>query len=204
MRFTLEEQLPGKRRFDITGNASSVRIFNGTKGWKVRGRNNSLPEVEPFTDLENQFELEAPDVGGPLISFHRQKRSIALLGHDTLDGHDCYVLGVTLPSGARQMVWVDMTTYLEQRLDRPSYSRDGKAGMVSMYYRNYRDQGGLQIPTLWEIGAGSASGMKPDRLVIERLGINPEIAATRFTQPPSPPHTHEITITPPMPSGMPH
>ncbi len=196
--FSLEEKRPNKTRFDVISSQPSVRIFNGSKGWKVRPRNDGMPEVEAFSPFEERFAREAPGLGGPLITFRSQMRPIILLGRDRIEGRDCYVLGVTLPSGGRESVWVDAETFLELRLDRPTYTRDGKAGMVSVYYRDYKGQGGLQVPTVIEIGG--AGDRKPDRLVIERLAINPDIAESRFERPPSAPHSHEIVI-PAMPPG---
>ncbi len=194
VKFSLEEKRPAKTRFDIIGAQPSVRIFNGTKGWKVHSRNDGLPDVEAYSAFEERFAREAPGLGGPLITFRSQNRPIALLGRDQVEGRDCYVLGVTLPSGGRQTVWVDAESFLELRFDRPTYTRDGKAGMVSVYFRNYRIQGGLQVPTVLEIGGGGGGDKKPDRLVIERLAVNPDIGESRFAKPPSPPHSRQITL----------
>lgn len=202
VKFSLEEKRPNKTRFDIISSQPSVRIFNGSKGWKTHVRNDGMPEVESYSPLEERFAREAPGLGGPLITFRSQNRPIVLLGRDQIEGHPCFVLGATLPSGARETVWVDAQTYLELRLDRPSYTRDGKAGMVSVYFRDYKIQGGLQVPTVLEIGGGG--DRKPDRLVIERLAINPDISESRFARPPSPPHSHEITIPAlPLPAAPP-
>lgn len=192
VRFSLEEKRPNKTRFDIISAQPSVRIFNGTRGWKVRSKSNGLPEVEAYSDFEDRFAREAPGLGGPLITYRSQNRPIALLGRDQLEGRDCYVLGVSLPSGGKQTVWVDAETFLELRFDRPTYGRDGKAGMVSVYFRDYKIQGGLQVPTVLEIGGGN--NPHPDRLVVERLAVNPDINEQRFAKPPSPPHSHEINI----------
>lgn len=200
VRFSLEEKRPGKERFDILSGQPSVRIFNGSKGWKVRSRQDGMPDVDTFSPLEERFAREAPGLGGPLIAYRQQNRRFVLLGVEALEGRDCYRLGVSLPSGGQQVVWVDAETFLETRFDRPSYSRDGKVGTVSVYYRNYQSQGGLQIPTVQEIGS---SGATSSRLVIERMALNPDIKEARFARPPSPPHSREITIpaSPPSPMG---
>lgn len=203
LKFSLEEKRPNKTRFDIISTQPSVRIFNGTHGWKMASRNDGPPRVEAYSDLEDRFAREAPGLpglGGPLISWREQGRPIVLVGRDRIEDRDCYVLAVTLLTGGRQTVWVDAETFLELRFDRPTYGRDGRPGMVSVYFRDYKIQGGLQVPTVVEIGGGA--GHKPDRLVIERLAINPEINEQRFTRPPSPPHSHEITI-PAMPAAPP-
>lgn len=194
LAFSLEEVWPNKTRFDILGAHGSQRIFNGSKGWTVHQREDGLPEVEPYSALEERYARESPTLAAPLISYRRQMREVRLLGHDMIDGLDCYRLGVRLPSGAMQFVWVDTQSYLERRFDRPTYSRDGKPGMVTVRYRDYQAQGGLQLATTLEIGGAAAA--HPDRLVIERVAVNPEIAETRFTKPAAPPHRHEITLMP--------
>jgi len=201
VKFSLEEVRPNKTRFDIISAHPSARVYNGSKGWKVHSRNDGPSEVESFSPLEERFEGEAARMGGPVLTFREQGDHFTLQGMDTIDGVECYRLGVTLRSGTQESIWVDAHTFLELRYDRPTYSRDGRQGMVSVYYRNYQAQGGLQLPTVVEIGAGTSG--KPDRLVVERVAINPEIADTRFLRPPSPPHSHEVTLPPMAPAGMP-
>ncbi len=200
VRFSLEEVRPNKSRFDIISAHPSQRIFDGKKGWSVHQKETGFPDVEPFSELEEKFAREEPGLGGPLITYRNQHTPLALLGRDGIEGRQCYRLGARVPSGALQLVWVDAETFLEVRFDRPTYSRDGHPGMVSLYYRDYKEQGGLKVPTVLEIGAGG-SDAKPDRLVIERVAINPEISDARFAKPPTPPHKSEITIPPSMPQA---
>lgn len=194
LKFSLEEKRPNKTRFDLIGAQPSARVFNGMKGWKTHSRNDGPPEVESYSQFEERFAREAPGFGGPLIAYREQRRQFTLLGIDPIEGRDCYRLGVVLPAGGQQTIWVDAQTFLEARFDRPTYTREGKVGTVSVYFRNYQTQGGLQLPTVFEIGAGGTG--KPDRLVIERVAINPDISESRFLRPPAPPHSREVTLPP--------
>lgn len=198
VRFSLEEVRPNKSRFDIISAHPSQRIWDGKKGWSVHQKETGFPEVDPFTELEERFAREAPGLGGPLISYRTQNVPLAVLGQDQIEGHRCYRIGARMPSGAVQLVWIDAETFLELRFDRPTYSRDGRAGMISVYYRDYKAQDGLTVPTVLEIGGGNGN-TKPDRLVIERLAINPEISDARFYKPPTPPHKSEIVVPPSLP-----
>ena len=179
LSFQLQEKRPDKSRFEITEPSQrSVRVFNGVSGWKVRPGQDGRPEVKPFTAQETRFARDASGLEGPLIDYRSRGSKVALEGIDQLDGHKTYRIAVRIASGEVQTVWIDAKTFLETRYDRTAYDPQGPKGQVSVRYRDYKAVEGLALPSVFEING--AAGNKPDRMVIEKVALNPPIDEREF------------------------
>jgi len=154
MPFILEQKRPNKTHFEIKSpTQAGVRIFDGTHGWKLRSTRNGMPELRPFTDDEQRFALNSPVIESPLMEYQAKGIDIALDGIDEVEGHKTFRLNVTLPSSERQHVWIDAQTFLDIKSDRQSRNSLGITGTVVMFYRDYREVQGLQIPFVIESGS---------------------------------------------------
>lgn len=196
--FMLEVKRPNKSRFEITAPSQrSLRVFDGTHGWTMHAGEDGIPRLDEFTAQEVRFARDAAGLEGPLIDVRARDATVELAGLDELEGHRAYHLAVKTASGDAQQVWVDAATFLEIRYDRTTYSARGTPGSVSVFYREYQPVEGLQLASVIEIGAGT--GRKADRMVIERVALNPSIDDRQFTRPPAAPHRPEVTVRPPTP-----
>jgi hypothetical protein len=74
--------------------------------------------------------------------------------------------------------------------------------VVQLRYRNYQTFGGVTLPMTIETGAATTKGA--DRMVIQRVSINPPLDDRRFTRP-HVPGSNVVTIAPPpqRPSPLP-
>jgi hypothetical protein len=193
MPFVLQQKRPDKTRFELTGvSQKSLRVFDGAHGWKVRPASDGSPDVEAYTPQEVRFAQGEPVIDGPLIDYQAKGIAVTLQGVEEVEGHKAYRLNLKLASGERNDVWIDTQTFLDIKYDRRSYSSHGVPGTVSVLYRNYKDIGGLQIPSVLEIGTGS--GKVPDKMVIEKIALNPPVEDRMFTRPGRPSRRHMVTI----------
>lgn len=192
MAFTLEQKRPNKTRFEINGAGTrSMRIFDGAHGFRVRARREGGPDIQPYSPEELKFARDSQAIDGPLIDYQAKGSTVRLVGREKLENDNTYHLAVQFASGEAQDVWVDARTFLEVRIDRPSYSSAStggafavRTGSVPVYYRNYKSFDGLQIPTLIEIGAGT--GRSSDKMQIERVALNMTIDDRQFQRPGTP------------------
>ena len=177
--FQLKEKRPGKSRFEITEPSQrSIRVFNGVGGWKMKLGPDGRPDIKPLTEQEVKFARAAPGLEGPLVDYQARGSTLALEGTEELEGRRCYRIGVTLATGDHQTVWIDAQSFLESRFDRTTYGPAGPKGTVTVRYRDYKELEGLALPSVMEI-SGAAAG-KPDRMVIERVALNPPIEEREF------------------------
>lgn len=191
--FVLELKRPNKTRFEITAlNQVAVRVYDGTHGWKLRPSRNGKPDLQPYTPDEQKFAHEEQVIDGPLIDYQAKGIAVGLEGVDEIEGHKAYRLNVRLPSGASHRIWVDAETFLDIKYDRETRNAIGQPATISVFYRNYHSVEGLQIPAIIETGVGAPQ--PTNKLVIEKIALNPPMEDWRFAKPGSQGRNNAITI----------
>jgi outer membrane lipoprotein-sorting protein len=179
--FTLSLERPNKMRFEISAmRERTLRIFDGTHGWKLRPAKGRA-EVQPYTEEEVRFAQSGPGLDGPLIDSAEKGSAVSVVGIDEIEKREAYHLLVRTAAGESQHVWVDTKTLLDIRYDRPAGGPAGASRTVSVVYRDYRATDGLMIPSIIETGV--APGVPPDRMVIERVVLNPSLSDQTFRNP---------------------
>jgi outer membrane lipoprotein-sorting protein len=181
--FQLELKRPGRTRFEINSETGkSVRIYDGTQGWKLRRNAAGQPEVVPYTADDLVFARGGQIIDGPLMDYAAKAGAIAAAGVAPLEGRSAYVLNAKLPNGDTGRVWVDTETFLELRADRVVHNAAGQTVTATVYYRDYRTFQGIKIPVIIETAA--AADKPGDKLVIEKVAVNPPIDDKTFARPP--------------------
>lgn len=182
LSFVLQQKRPNMTRFETSTLAEkSMRIFDGTRGWKVRPNRDGGLDAQPFSPQDLQFARQAQGIDGPLIDYQAKGNTVDFGGVESVEGHKAYRLHVKLPSGDLHDVWIDAKTFLDLKYDRVSYGPTGAPTTVSVMYRNYQTVDGIQVPSTLEIGGGPNTA--PARLVIEKIALNPPLDAKAFAKP---------------------
>ncbi len=166
----------------------AVRIFDGKLGWRLRPTSTGLPEVKEYTDEEISYARDAGGLDGPLVDFKAKGISVVLEGTEDVEGHTAYRLGLTLPSGRKRSDWIDAHSFLDLKYQREMHDGQGRAGVVTVYLRNYQVVEGLTMPFIIETGNGA--GRDSDRMVIEKVELNPSLPDNKFTKPVVPTGRH--------------
>jgi outer membrane lipoprotein-sorting protein len=182
--FLLEQQRPHSTRFEIlTEGQKSIRVYDGSGGWRMRATPGGPPELKPYTDEEMKYVRGAPLIEGPLMDSAVKGGRFTLLGVDTVGDRQAYVLDIKVPSGGMQRVWVDSETFYELRHDREYRNSAGQPAVASVFFRDYRAFEGLMLPVVIETGV--VDGQAAHQLVIERVALNPALDKEIFTRPKS-------------------
>ena len=180
--FILEMKRPNKTRFEIKAqNQTDARIFDGTHGWKIRPGKNGMPELQPYTTAELKFAQDWPGIDGPLIDYKAKGITVSLDGIDQVEGNKAYRLNIKMSSGTQHHLWIDAKTFLDIKYDRESKNAFGQTGIVSVFFRNYHKVEGLQIPLTLE--SGSAISKTTDKMIIDRIALNPTLKDSVFAKP---------------------
>jgi len=189
--FVMQIQRPNRTRFEIKERFEQyTRIFAGDHGWKVHPGTNGQPTVTSFSKEELEFSRDEFPLDGPLIDYAAKGVTASLDGIDLIDGRKAYRLSLRLASGAERKVWIDIETNLELRYDRPATSPIAPGRPVATFYGGYLSADGLKIPSAITSSAApdAAQRQAADRLVIDRVEINPKFDAQTFLPPPTPMH----------------
>jgi hypothetical protein len=185
--FVMTLKRPNLTRFELKEQFNSfTRIFDGTHGWKLRPGADGRPETKAFSPEEVKFARTEFVVDGPLIDYQAKGVTADLDGIDTVDGRKAYRLSLKLPSGGERKVWIDTKTNLDIRHDRPATNPLKPGAPVSVYYRNYADADGVQVARSIETGVDAGGAVAGDKLVIDRVLVNPKLDDGTFAPPVTP------------------
>ena len=189
--FLMELARPDKMRFELqVGGKTALQVYDGANGWKLRPYLNRL-DVEPYTADEMKAASMNSDLDGPLVDYAAKGTRIESDGIEKVEGRDTYKLKLTLKSGAVTHVWVDAQTFLETKVEGQPRRLDGTDHPVEVYYRDYRNVNGLQVPFVLETrvlpvtrtAMGRDTPVPPEKTLIEKVEINPKFDAGLFSKP---------------------
>jgi hypothetical protein len=190
--FLMELARPHKMRFELQFKGqTALQVYDGANGWKLRPYLNRL-EVEPYTADEMKAASIGSELDGPLIDYAAKGTRVESDGIEKVEGRETYKLKLTLKSGDVTHVWVDAKTFLETKIEGQPRRLDGVYHPVEVYYSDYRNVNGLQIPFVLETRvlpvAKNAMGLMdtpvpPEKTLIEKVVINPKFDAGLFSKP---------------------
>ena len=190
--FLMELARPRKMRFELQfAGQTALQVYDGVNGWKLRPYLNRL-EVEPYTSEEMKAASVQSELDGPLVDYAAKGTRIESEGIEKVEDRDAYKLKLTLKSGDVTHVWVDAQTFLETKIEGQPRRLDGIYHPVEIYYRDYRNVDGLEIPFVLETRVlpvtKTAAGLRdtpvsPERTTIEKVVINPKFDAGLFSKP---------------------
>jgi hypothetical protein len=173
---------PDATRFEVVvQNQRSVRIFDGHRGWKQRPGGESGVELTDYTPEDVRAALDSGGLDGPLSGYKAKGVQLELQGAELIEQRKAWKIKVTFPSGDVQWHWIDADNYHDLRYDREVRNAMGTRGIVSVYFRNYQAIEGVTLPLLIETQA--PAGQAPNRMIIERVAINPTLNADTFERP---------------------
>jgi hypothetical protein len=175
-----ENKRPDKVRQEfILQGLAQVSAYDGKIGWQVnpfQGRKD--PELLSADDTKD-LQIAA-DIDGPLVNY-REKGSVAeLVGHDSVEGTDCYKIKLTLKNGDVRTYYLDADSYMVIKLETQTTIR-GSLQERETYYGDYEKVDGIYFP----FSSESAQKDQPDRvqIVLDKLELNVPLDDSRFTVP---------------------
>jgi outer membrane lipoprotein-sorting protein len=182
--FGVELKRPLKMHMLLTvQNKTMVRVFDGVQGWAnnpFAGKTD--PESMSDEDLKNISE-EA-DFDGPLVDNAKKGNKVDLVGKDRVEDKDVWRVKLETKSGDVRYYLFDAQTFLLLKWEGKRRA-EGKEFPVESYFRDYRSVEGLKFS--FQIDSGSSATDLTQKLVIDKIELNPEIPDSEFTKPAAPP-----------------
>jgi outer membrane lipoprotein-sorting protein len=173
-----------RMEFVIQGMAQ-VRAYDGKTGWQLNpfgGRR----EAELLSEDDMKELVVEADIDGPLVDYKEKGHSAELMGHDSVEGTDCYKVQLTLKNGDIRTYYLDSDSYLELKLETRTFIR-GAPRESETYYGDYEQVDGIYFPFAIEQGQKG----DPDRVrfTVEKVEINPPVDDALFSKPAAKPAT---------------
>ena len=176
----LENKRPDKVREElILQGLTQVSAYDGKTGWQVnpfQGRKD--PELLSADDTKD-LQVDA-DLDGPLVDYKSKGSTAELVGHDSVEGTDCYKIKLTLKNGDVRYYYLDADSYMVIKLETQTMIR-GSLQEGETYYGDYEKVDGVYYPFAFESGQKD----QPDRqqFSVEKVEVNAPLEGARFTVP---------------------
>ncbi len=179
-QFVEEAKRPLKiRQEQIIQGMAGVDAYDGKTAWRVapwEGRKD--PDLISADD--RKYLLEAADIEGQLIDYKNKDHQAEYVGHDSVEGTDCYKIKLTLASGDVRYYYIDADTFLELKIEDEVKVR-GTVRYTETYYGDYEKVDGMFFPMAIEMGGKGET--ERAKMTVDKIDVNQPIPDARFAMP---------------------
>ena len=178
--FTMEKSRPNKFRMDFTFQGmTGTQAYDGKTGWMVMpfsGKKDPEPmPAEALKEMEEQADFD-----GPLVDWKAKGHTVELVGKEDVEGTSAHKLKATLKNGNVITYYIDAETFLVLKEESKRMIRGTETEGESSV-GDYKQVEGLTMPFAIEMGAKGSQ--QKQKLVTEKIDINPKFEDARFVMP---------------------
>lgn len=158
---------------------SQVRAYDGATAWQINpfeGRRE--PELLSADDSKD-LQIDA-DIDGPLVNYKEKGYKAELVGHDSVEGTDCYKIKLTLKNGDIRYYYLDTDSFLELKLETQTSIR-GTIQENETFYGDYEEVNGIYYPFAFE--TGQKGGTDRVKFTVEKVEQNVPLDDSIFSMP---------------------
>lgn len=175
-----ENKRPDKVREEIIiQGLAQVQAYDGKTGWQISpfsGRKD--PELLSQDDLKS-LVVDA-DLDGPLVDYKEKGHKAELVGHDSVEGTDCYKVKLSMKNGDVRYYYLDADSFLELKLEVQTTIR-GALQESELYFGDYEQVNGIYYPfAVEQAQKGSATR---SQISVEKIEQNVPIEDSHFAMP---------------------
>ena len=175
-----ENKRPGKVREEfIVQGMAQIQAYDGKTGW----------QISPFSgrkdpDLLSQDDMKSlivdGDIDGPLVDYKEKGHKAELVGHDSMEGTDCFKIKLSMKNGDVRYYYLDTDSYLELKVEVQTTIR-GALQESELYYGDYEQVNGIYYPFAVEQAQKGSSSRQ--QLSVEKIEQNVDLDDALFTMP---------------------
>lgn len=178
--YVQENKRPDRVREEaIIQGLAQVQAYDGKVGWQISpfgGRKD--PELMSQDDTKT-LVVDA-DIDGPLVDYKLKGHKAELVGHDSVEGTDCYKVKLSLKNGDVRYYFLDSDSFLELKIENQSSIR-GTVQYTETYFGDYEQVNGIYYPFAVETGdKGSDSRIK---FAVDKIEQDVSLDDAHFSMP---------------------
>jgi hypothetical protein len=175
-----ETKRPDKVReeFAIQGLAQ-VQAYDGKVAWQINpfeGRKD--PQLMSAEDAKGLI-VDA-DIDGPLVDYKAKGHKAELMGHDSVEGTDCYKVRLSMKNGDVRYYYLDADSFLELKMEVQTTVR-GTLQESETYFGDYEQVNGIYYP--FAVEQAQKGSQQRQKLSVEKIEINIPVDDSRFVMP---------------------
>lgn len=197
--FFVELKRPLKMHMQMTlQNLTVIRVYDGKSGWANNPFAGKI-NPDPMTEEDLRNISEEADFDGPFVDYRQKGNQVELVGKDKVEDKDVWRLRLTTKKGDVRYYSVDAGSFLLLKWEGKRQA-EGKEFPVESYFRDYRDVNGLKFA--FEVDSGSSVTNLTQKLVINKIELNPQLPDSDFAKPAAPTENAAPAPTPSAPPGL--
>jgi len=164
---------------------TQVQAYDGKTGWQISPFNGRKdPELLSQDDLKS-LAVDA-DMDRPLMEYKEKGHRAELVGHDSMEGTDCFKIKLSMKNGDVRYYYLDADSYLELKVEIQTTIR-GALQESELYYGDYEQVNGIYYPfTVEQAQKGSSSRTQ---ISVEKIEQNVPLEDAVFSMHASKPET---------------
>jgi outer membrane lipoprotein-sorting protein len=164
---------------------TQVQVYDGKGAWQIDPFGGRREPMLMSQDDAKSLVIDA-DIDHPLVDYNQKGHKAELLGHDSVEGTDCYKIKLTLKNGDEFTYYLDTDSHLELKLETKMTIR-GAFQENETYYGDYEAVDGIYFPFAVE----TAQKGDPNRvkITVEKVEINIPVDDSTFVMPAAKPGT---------------
>jgi len=158
---------------------SLVQVHNGKGAWQIDPFGGRKDPMLMSEDDAKSLVVDA-DIDGPLVDYKQKGHKAELVGHDSVEGTDCFKIKLTLKNGDIFTYYLDADSFLELKLETKMTIR-GAFQENETYYGDYEEVNGIYYPFALETAPKGESNRQ--KTTLEKVEINPPVEDSAFVMP---------------------
>jgi Outer membrane lipoprotein-sorting protein len=175
-----ENKRPDKVREEVgIQGLAQVQAYDGKVAWQVspfEGRKD--PQLMSAEDAKSL--LVDADIEGPLVDYKAKGHKAELMGHDSVEGTDCYKVKLSMKNGDVRYYYLDTDSYLELKLEIQTTVR-GTLQETESYFGDYEQVEGVYFP--FAIEQAQKGSSQRQKISVDKIEMNTPINDSRFAMP---------------------
>jgi len=156
-----------------------IQAYDGRVAWRLNpfgGRRD--PEL--ISQEESKPLVVDADLEGPLVDYKQKGHKAELIGHDSVEGTDCFKIKLTLKDGDVRYYYLDADSYLEIKIETQMTVR-GAVQYRDIMLGDYDQVGGVYFPFL--VQRGEHGSDEWTLFTVDKIELNVPLEDSRFSLP---------------------
>lgn len=167
-----------REEFIIQGMAQ-IQAFDGKVGWQISPFNGRKdPDLMSQDDMKSLI-VDA-DIDGPLVDYKEKGHKAELVGHDSMEGTDCYKIKLSMKNGDVRTYYLDSDSYLELKIEIQTTIR-GALQESEVYFGDYEQVSGIYYPFAVEQAQKGSSSRQ--QFSVQKIEHNLNLDDALFSMP---------------------
>ncbi len=180
LTYTQTKKRPGKIRTDaVLQGMTIVQAYNGSDGWKIfpfQGRK----DPEKMSADEAKSLVEDAEIGGPLVNWKADGKTVTYLGTEDVEGTAAHKLKVVRKNGDFTYVYLDPDYFLEIR-EVSQRTEQGARVEVETDLGDYEKVNNVYFP--FSLESGSKGSNDKQKIIIDKAEANIPVEDSYFNFP---------------------